>query len=99
MYSIRYAQAVKDELAALRAFERRQLLSRIDQQLLHEPMTETRNRKRLVGLVPPWEHEPPVWELRSGKFRIFYDVDEAEQLVVVRAIRQKPPHATTEEIL
>ena len=37
--------------------------------------------------------------LRIGEFRVFYDVNEAEARVMVRAIRHKPPHKTTEEIL
>ena len=41
----------------------------------------------------------PVWELRVGEYRVFYDVDDTEHVVTVRAIRHKPPHATTEEIL
>jgi mRNA-degrading endonuclease RelE of RelBE toxin-antitoxin system len=43
--------------------------------------------------------EEPVWELRVGKFRVFYDVDEDATTVTVRAIREKPPHKTTEDIL
>jgi len=53
----------------------------------------------LVGLVPPWEHVPPVWELRIGEYRVFYDIDEKAKLVMVRAIRHKPPHKTTEETI
>ena len=45
------------------------------------------------------EHMDPVWELRIGEYRVFYDVDEQASLVMVRAIRHKPPHKTTEEIL
>jgi len=41
----------------------------------------------------------PIWELRVGEFRVFYDVDEEAQTVFVRAVRHKPPHKTTEEIL
>jgi mRNA-degrading endonuclease RelE of RelBE toxin-antitoxin system len=63
------------------------------------PTQETRNRKMLVGLKPPWEHEEPIWELRVGKHRVFYDVDEDEKKVMVRAVRAKPPHKTTEDIL
>jgi mRNA-degrading endonuclease RelE of RelBE toxin-antitoxin system len=50
-------------------------------------------------VVPPWEHEAPVWQLRVGGYRVFYDVSEAASVVTVRAIRYKPPHKTTEEIL
>jgi mRNA-degrading endonuclease RelE of RelBE toxin-antitoxin system len=34
-----------------------------------------------------------------GEYRVFYDVGEVERVVYVRAIRRKPPHRTTEEIL
>jgi mRNA-degrading endonuclease RelE of RelBE toxin-antitoxin system len=40
-----------------------------------------------------------VRELRIGEHRVFYDVDEAARRMLVRAIRHKPPHKTTEEIL
>jgi mRNA-degrading endonuclease RelE of RelBE toxin-antitoxin system len=99
VFSINYAQGVIDDLAMMRPFERKQVLDRIDEQLTHQPATETRNRKKLVGLVPPWEHESPVWEIRVGQYRVFYDVDELERRVTVRAVRRKPPHTTTEEIL
>ena len=99
MYTIEYAEGVADDLADLRAYERAQILDRIEEQLTYEPTRQTRNKKILVGLVPPWEHVEPVWELRIGQYRVFYDVDEAASVVVIRAIRYKPPHKTTEEIL
>lgn len=99
MFDIIYAEDVAEDLRRLRPAERIQILDRIDAQLTYQPSIQTRNRKILVGLVPPWEHEEPVWELRIGHFRVFYDVDEAEAIVVIRAIRLKPPHKTTEEIL
>ena len=99
MYTIEYAEGVADDLADLRAYERTQILDRIEEQLTYEPTRQTRNKKILVGLVPPWEHVEPVWELRIGQYRVFYDVDEAASVVVIRAIRYKPPHKTTEEIL
>ena len=76
-----------------------EILDRIEVQLSHEPTRPTRNRKIIPGLVPPWDHLEPTWELRIGEHRAFYDVDEEEQMVTVRAIRHKPPHKTTEEIL
>lgn len=99
MFEILYAEDVADDLADLQAGERTKVLDRIEVQLKHEPTRQTRNRKILVGLVPSWEHVEPVWELRIGEFRVFYDVDEAELTVTIRAIRHKPPHKTTEEIL
>jgi len=99
MFTIDYAESVANDLADLRAFDRKQLLDRIDEQLIHQPTQETRNKKILVGLIPPWEHEEPIWELRVGEYRIFYDVDEDASRVSVRAIRHKPPHKTTEDVL
>ena len=75
------------------------VLDRTEVQLKYEPTRQTRNRKILVGLVPPWDHVDPIWELRIGGYRVFYDVDHAQATVIVRAIRRKLPHKTTEEIL
>ncbi len=61
-------------------------------------MTPSRYRKELVGLVPPWDQVRPVWELRVGDYRVFYDVDAADRTVLVRAIRHKG-RRTTGEIL
>lgn len=99
MFSIEYAEGVAEDLAGLRAFDRTQILDRIDEQLTHQPDLATRNKKPLVGLIPPWDHVQPIWELRVGEFRVFYDVNAEDSLVTVHAIRQKPPHRTTEEIL
>jgi len=99
MYDIDYAAGVAEDLAGLRAFDLARILDEIEQQLTEQPTQETRNKKLLPGLKPPWDQELPVWELRAGEYRVFYDVDDAERLVTVRAIRRKPPHATTEEIL
>jgi mRNA-degrading endonuclease RelE of RelBE toxin-antitoxin system len=99
MFTIEYAEGVAEDLAAMRPFDRSELLDRIEEQLTHQPTTETRNKKILAGLTPPWDHEPPVWELRVGEYRAFYDVNDAERRVTVRAVRRKRPHDTTEEIL
>lgn len=99
MYQIEYAEDIALDLAELRAYERTQILDGIDRQLTYEPTQATRNKKILVGLLPPWEHVPPIWELRLGEYRVFYDVDEDNSIVMVRAIRQKPSHQTTQDIL
>jgi mRNA-degrading endonuclease RelE of RelBE toxin-antitoxin system len=99
MYRVEYAEGVADDLKGLRAADRKRILAKIEEQLPHRPTQKTRNKKPLVGLKPPWEHEEPVWELRIGKYRAFYDVDEPAQRVIVRAVRVKPPHRTTEDIL
>lgn len=87
------------ELARERAFRRATIGIAIRDHLTHEPTKVTRNRKPLIGMDPPFDAVPPIWELRVGEVRVFYDVDEEEKTVTVRAIRPKPPHKTTEEIL
>jgi mRNA-degrading endonuclease RelE of RelBE toxin-antitoxin system len=99
MFSIDYAEGVAEDIARLRAFDRTQLLDRVEAQLTHQPTQETRNKKLLPGLKTPWDAVLSVWELRVGDYRVFYDVDNAQRRVTIRAIRRKPPHTTTEEIL
>jgi len=99
MYVIEYASGIADDLAKVRGFHRKRILDAIEIHLAYDPEQQTRNKKLLVGLKPPWEHVEPVWELRIGEYRVFYDVDDSKKVVMVRAIRHKPPHKTTEEIL
>lgn len=86
MFLIEYVEGVADDLAPVRPFYRNQVLDRIEEELTHQPTTVTRNKKILVGLTPPWEHQPPVWELRVGEYRVFYDVDDHDRRVTVRAV-------------
>jgi mRNA-degrading endonuclease RelE of RelBE toxin-antitoxin system len=99
MFIIEYDERVDDDLAGLRAFDRKKILDRIEEQLTHQANQPSRNRKIVAGLAVPWGHEGPVWELRAGGFRVFYDVSEEAGRVAVLAVRRKPPHKTTEEIL
>jgi len=99
MYKIEYAKTIANDLENLRAYEHKHILDGIDKQLKYEPTVKTRHRKPIIGLIPPWEHVEPVWELSIGEYRVFYDTDELALVVNIHAIRHKPPHRTTEEIL
>ena len=99
VFTILLAESVKEDLKGLRVVDRRKILDAVEKQLQGEPDKETRHRKILVGLVPPFDAVPPVWQLSVGEFRVFYDLDELGKAVYVRAIRRKPPHKTTKEIL
>jgi mRNA-degrading endonuclease RelE of RelBE toxin-antitoxin system len=59
VYDITYSEGVADDLVRLPASQRSKILDRIEVQLKHEPTRQTRNKKILVGLVPPWEHMDP----------------------------------------
>jgi hypothetical protein len=89
---------VARDLDAGPAYPRAGILDVIEAQRAHEPTRPARHRKRLGHLVPPWTAEPPIWELRVGDDRVFYDVAVEAAEVTVRAICRKPPGRTTEEI-
>jgi hypothetical protein len=63
----------------------------IEQQLRHEPLVETRNRKPLRSLA----ESGADWELRLGpnnRLRVLYRTDEENNQVVVLAIGVKEGH-------
>jgi mRNA-degrading endonuclease RelE of RelBE toxin-antitoxin system len=69
-YLIEYSPEAEDHLQRLTARQRKTVLDTVDRQLLHEPTTETRNRK-------PMRPNPVApWELRIGSLRVYYDVEE-----------------------
>ncbi len=98
-FEIWFSEGVKADLQKFRAYDRRMILGTIKTQLTHAPHVETKQRKLLRNLTPPFEAIPPIWQLRAGEFRVFYDVQEAEGRVSVRAVRRKPAHRNTGEIL
>jgi mRNA-degrading endonuclease RelE of RelBE toxin-antitoxin system len=98
MFAIRFVEEAVAEIAGLRAAERKRLFEAIEMKLAYEPAEANRGKKILSGLVAPWEQVRPVWQLRVGDLRVFYDVDEAGRVVIVRAVRRKE-RKRTEEIL
>ena len=99
MYAIRFATGVEQDLRRLKAYDRGRILGAIEEQLPYQATSPSRHRKLLINLVPPWAADPPIWELRVGDHRVFYDVAEEERVVYVRAIRLKRADTTTEDIL
>jgi mRNA-degrading endonuclease RelE of RelBE toxin-antitoxin system len=84
-FDISFTQTAADHVRGYRKFDRQIILDAIEQQLRHEPLTETRNRKRLG------ENELSDWELRVQNFRVFYDVmvQNDHQLVKIKAVGHK----------
>ncbi len=99
MYTIRYATAAADDLRRLSAYHRKTILAEITKHLTQTPTVPSKQRKSLPNLVHPWEAVLPIWQLRVGTHRVFYDASETDQTVIIRAIRRKPPGKRTEEIL
>jgi mRNA-degrading endonuclease RelE of RelBE toxin-antitoxin system len=99
-YEIEIAESAANELEAFKAFIRRRLVREIQDQLSHQPAKETQNKKRLPAILEAgFEFVPPLWELRVGEVRVFFDVDADAEKVFVRAIRRKPPELRTGEVI
>ena len=83
-YQIVYSPETDQQLRVLTARQRSTVFDAVDEQLAHQPTVETRNRKpmRPNPLAP--------WELRIGELRVYYDVEEEpEKLVIVLAVGVK----------
>jgi mRNA-degrading endonuclease RelE of RelBE toxin-antitoxin system len=79
-YGIDVTEEAKMDLSYYTAFERKLVVSGIREQLTHQPLLETKNRKSL--------RDNPIasWELRVGKYRIFYEVNEPAQSVSIVSV-------------
>jgi mRNA-degrading endonuclease RelE of RelBE toxin-antitoxin system len=99
-YAVEIADVARLELVGLPPHVKPAIADAIDQQLVHEPLVPTRNRKPLKNEVKAaFPYVPPLWEVRVGEYRIFYDVDTAGGVVNVRSVRHKPPGRTTAEVV
>src|SRR5262249_9091645 len=65
------------------ARQRSTVFDRVDEQLIHEPTRETRNRKEMLP------NDIASWELRIGDMRVYYNVLEDSQTVLVAAVGMK----------
>jgi mRNA-degrading endonuclease RelE of RelBE toxin-antitoxin system len=89
VYAIVLTEAVREHLKHIAPKWHRDVQVAITERLTREPLAENRNRKPLRNPNLMGEH---VWEIRFGpnnRFRVFYDVHEAERTVVVVAIGEK----------
>ena len=69
--------------ALVQKVERKRILAELESQLGHEPAVETRNRKRLRP------NKLAEWELRVARFRVFFDIDQENELIRVEAVGYK----------
>jgi len=83
MYSIEVTENAKEDLSYYSASERKTIVTEIRTQLSSEPSIETRNRKQLR------ENPIAAWELRVGRYRIFYEVDESSLTVTLISVGHK----------
>lgn len=76
-YRIEYSPEAEDHLRMLTARQQMAILDTVDEQLVHQPAVETRNRK-------PMRPNPMApWELRAGNLRVYYEVEDTPEPVVL----------------
>jgi mRNA-degrading endonuclease RelE of RelBE toxin-antitoxin system len=80
MFEIEFTPESIDDLIFFRKHEQVEIVEGIETQLLYEPIFETKKRKWLRP------NEIAEWELRIGKFRVFYNVDKEKLIVSIEAI-------------
>jgi len=83
MFEIQFTAGAAEDMRWLSKSERRSALRDLELQLRYEPDAEARNRKRLRP------NQLAEWELRVGRFRIFYDIDRPKHLIKVLAVGYK----------
>ena len=83
MFEIEFTPEAIDDLKSFRKSEQQAVFDQINEQLFYEPMADTRNRKKLRS------NDVAEYELRVGKFRVFYDVDEPTKTVKIEAVGYK----------
>jgi mRNA-degrading endonuclease RelE of RelBE toxin-antitoxin system len=83
-FRIELVDAAKADLRRLRGVDRAKVLDRIETHLTHQPTIQSRSRiKRLrPGTYPPYR-------LRVDDIRVYYDVDQTRQFVVILGIVPK----------
>ncbi len=79
-YEIEFTPEALEDLSFFRKYEQKKIVTGIENQLRYEPTRETRNRKRLRP------NDVAEWELRIGRYRVFYSVDKTVQIVSIEVI-------------
>ncbi len=82
-YQIEVTEEAATDLRHYPAAQRKVIVDAIRVQLAHEPLTPTRNRKRLR------QNPISAWEIRVGRYRVLYDVREEARTVIVTAVGHK----------
>ena len=83
-YHIEIAPKADDDLAAMKAFHRAELLDAIDEHLTHAPTAISRSRIKRLRLL-----DSPAYRLRVGGYRVYYDVEESSQTVKILRVLSK----------
>ncbi|MFH0341600.1 MAG: type II toxin-antitoxin system RelE/ParE family toxin [Chromatiales bacterium] len=76
MYKLEFTASALSDFGYFKKAEQTFALDNIEASLRHESLAETRRRK------PLRPNDLSAWELRVGDFRVFYDVEEDEKVLL-----------------
>lgn len=88
-FQLIFASEAIEHLVAIERKQHKVIEQAIDEQLIHTPSNQTRNRKPLRQPAPFGAE----WELRCGPqncFLVFYDVNTEDRSVVILAVGERP---------
>jgi mRNA-degrading endonuclease RelE of RelBE toxin-antitoxin system len=100
-YRIALTDGFEADLAMLRVRDRRIVEDSVKRQLRDEPAEESGQRKLLHPRpTEPWPDgwPAPIWQLRVGEFRVWYDVDEGDRVVRLLGLGHKGRRRTKETL-
>jgi mRNA-degrading endonuclease RelE of RelBE toxin-antitoxin system len=80
MYDVEFTSEAIEDVKSFRKSEQQTIISGIDTQLKYEPTVETRNR------FPMRPNDVAEWELRIGKYRVFYNVETLVKIVSIEVV-------------
>jgi mRNA-degrading endonuclease RelE of RelBE toxin-antitoxin system len=82
-FAVEFTETAAGHLLSYKKSESNPVLDAIKAQLPYQPTEEARNRRLL--------RDNPLadWELRVGKFRVFYEVDSDQAIVRIVAVGHK----------
>lgn len=79
-YQVVFSEEAESHLQFLTVRDQRIVIDAIEEQLPYEPTVLTKNRQ------PMRSNPVAAWKLRIGNLRVYYDVEEPEQMVQILAI-------------
>lgn len=82
-FRIDLTEEARSDLLYFPVFERKMITAEIRTQLSHQPTVTTKNRKRLRS------NPVAAFELRIGRFRVFYETEESSKTVTIIAVGHK----------
>jgi len=83
-FEIDVTAEAESDLDAIRSYYRNQILDGMEVHLRYTPTRESRSRIKRLRLL-----DSPAFRLRVGDFRVYYDVDEAAEIVTVLRVLGK----------